>query len=480
MVDADGTGMSSLKIYPRDILFIIFSKLHVLIGVFVIVVALVVAKVMIAEPVYQVHAAVLIKPLVDSRLLLHANRFMVDPVMAEDLNSEIKLMSSRELMTRVVKELGTLEKMKKKAGDKPKEKGVLVRWGIEYEASDVDKANSYIRSGLDISPVTVSHMIQISKTGGNPKEITKIVKTFLECYIDFHIEARKMVGAITSYKKQILSYEGKIHEIEEELRIFEKKWFIIDSAEQYSFNIKQIQLLHDSLTQARANVASQQAKVNSLQEYLKKGVIPMIEEYRTIGAFTELNKVYLPLLVEKKRIELLYKKSSGEYQDAGRQTEQIEKENRKEQKRLLAGMRVDLKAMIKREEVLESAIDRAKKGLELLKEKEIEQSRLARRLKRYRNSYDLYMNKLEEAQVAEDLESARVANVFVSSWPTEPSVPVSPNKKALLLLAIPAGMIAGIGAAFAAFFLDHTVKRSEDLEQCSGVPVFSSLGIIRR
>ncbi|MCI5209011.1 MAG: hypothetical protein D3910_09485, partial [Candidatus Electrothrix sp. ATG2] len=189
--------MSNLKIYHRDILFIVFSKIYVLIGVFLIVVALVVAKTMMAVPVYQVNAAVLIKPLVDTRLLLHANRFMVDPVMEEDLNSEIKLMISRELMTRVMKKLGLLERIKKKKAAKPKkEKGVLVKWGIEYEASDVDKAISYIRSGLDISPVTVSHMIQISKTGENPAEITKIVKTLLECYIDFHIEARKMVGAV--------------------------------------------------------------------------------------------------------------------------------------------------------------------------------------------------------------------------------------------------------------------------------------------
>lgn len=97
-----------------------------------------------------------------------------------------------------------------------------------------------------------------------------------------------------------------------------------------------------------------------------------------------------------------------------------------------------------------------------------------------KKNYSLYMDKLEEAQVAEELESARVANVFVANWPRKPSTPVAPNKKARLFLAIPAGLIAGLGAAFAAFFLDHTVKRPEDLEQCTGVPVFSSIGIIRR
>lgn len=472
--------MNNLKIYPHDILFIIFSKLYVLIGVCVIVIALVTVKTMRAVPIYEVYASVLIKPLVDTRRLLHANRFMVDPVMAEDINSEIKLMNSRELMLRVMNQLGTLEKIKKNDTDKPKGKSPLVKWGIEYEASDVDKALSSIRSGLEISSVTVSHMIQLSKSGEDPKKITKILKTILDCYIDFHIEAHKMIGAADSYRKQAASYEDKIRELEEQLKKFQKKWFIIDPEEQYSFNIKQVQLLQDSLSQVKAEIAEQQAKVNLIEEYQKKGVIPMIEEYRAAGAFTELNKVYWPLLIKKKGIGQLYKKSSGEYKDIDSQTKRLEKEIGKEQKRLLAGMKVDLEALNKKKSTLLTEIDRSKKEVALLKEKELERSRVARRLERYKKSYEIYMEKLEEAKVAEELEHARVANVFVANWPREPSVPVAPDKKKFLLLAFPAGIIAGIGAAFAAFYLDHTVKRPEDLEECSGVPVFSTLGIVRR
>lgn len=479
MDGASGNDTNILKIYPRDILFIIFSKLHVLFGVFVIVVTLVVVTTMKAVPVYEVSASVLIKPLVDSRLLLHANRFMVDPVTEEDVNSEIKLMSSRELMLRVMKKLGTLEKIKKEVSNS-QEKGILVKLGIEYEASDEDKTLNSIRSGLDISPVTVSHMIQISKKGKDPEKITKILQIFLECYIDYHIEARIIVGAVASYRKKIAFYGKKIDEIEEELKTFQKQWFIITSAEQLSSNIKQIQMINDSLVKVRAEIADQQTKVSALKNFLKKGISPMIQEYRAFGVFTELNKVYLPLLIEKKKTAALYRKSSAEYQEVESQEKEIEKEISKEKEQLLVGMEVDLKALVKKESVLKGEINSIKKETALLKEKEIECARLARKLERYKKNYELYMDKLEEAQVAEDLENSRVANVFVANWPRVPSVPVAPDKKARIFLAMPAGLIAGIGAAFAAFFLDHTVKRPEDLEQCTGVPVFSSIGVVRR
>jgi len=356
----------------------------------------------------------------------------------------------------------------------------LVNLGIDYESSIEDKALSSLRSDLDISPVTVSHMIQITKKGESPEKITEVVQTLLECYIDYHIEARKTVGAVKSYRNKITFYGEKIHDLEEKLKVFQKMWFIIAPEEQFSSSIKQIQLFVNSLVEVRAEIAGQQAKVSALENSLKKGGGPMIEEYRSSDVFTELNKVYLPLLIEEKRTELLYKKESPEYQDAKEQTEQVANEIRKEKKHLLEGMRIDLESLVKKESVLQGEIDSVKKEAALLKEKEVERSRLERNLERYKKNYELYRDKLDEAQVAEELESARVANVFVANWPRIPSVPVAPDKKQRIFLAIPAGLIAGIGAAFAAFFLDHTVKRPEDVEQCTGVPIFSSIGVIRR
>lgn len=471
--------MHSMKVSPRDILFIFFSKLHVMIGVFLIVVTVVTIKTLRTTPVYQVSAAVLIRPIVDSRLELQQNRFSVDPLSQEDVNSEIKLIISKQLMRETAQKLGLL---KKKQPVTPKKKGLLVKWGIEYEASAEDKAINSIRSDLDVSAVSMSNMIQITKNGSDPAEITKIVNTIIDCYIDLHIEAHKPAGSVKFYSTQVASHRKKVIAAEEELKEYQKGYFIINPEQQEIHNIKLLQLLQQSLIQLQVNIAEQQSKLDSLKKDLAEHgeITSMTIEYRNSQVLSELAKGYVPLLVEQERIALLYPKSSVEYQDMASQTEQFRREILKEERKLLNGMELDLKALVKSETVLFSEVTNIKAELSLLKEKEIQLNRILEQIEWYKKNYRLYMDKVEEARSNEQREEARAANIFISNWASEPSTPVFPNVKARLQLALLAGLMAGIGAALAAFYLDHTIKRPEDLEKFSGVPMLSSMGIIRR
>ncbi|MCI5166261.1 MAG: hypothetical protein D3903_09240 [Candidatus Electrothrix sp. GM3_4] len=163
-----------------------------------------------------------------------------------------------------------------------------------------------------------------------------------------------------------------------------------------------------------------------------------------------------------------------------RQTDRFKKEILKEQRGLFKGLEVDLDALVEGEKILVSEIDSVRKGAEILKEKEFKWSRLVDEINRSRKGYKLFWEKLQEARISEQREQAKSANIFVSNAPSKPSKPISPNVKARLILALFAGLLAGFGAALAAFYMDHTVKGPRELEKFSGVPVLSSMGIIRR
>jgi uncharacterized protein involved in exopolysaccharide biosynthesis len=473
--------VDSMKVSPRDVLFIFFSKLHIMVGVFLLVVSVVAVKTLRTSPVYKVSAAILIRPIVDSRLTLQSSRFSVAPVSQEDVNTEIKLMSSKDIMREVAHRMGRLKKKKQATDTPPKKKSLLVKLGIEFEASREDKIISAIRSGFDISAVGMSNMIQVSKEGEDPAEITEVLRVFLDCYIDRHIEAHKTAGSVQFHTQQVKFYEKRIFELEEQLKRYEEGYFIINPDQQLSSYLKLIQLLEYDLDKLQIDIAERQKKVDVFKEDMEHHAKMTLrnEDYRNNQVLTELTKVYIPLLLEKERIRSLYLKSSPEYKDTLRQIKLLKSEILKEQKQFLDGMELDLQALINKKQVLAEEIQQIKTKAIDFKKKEIVRSRLVEKISLYKRNHDIYGEKLEEARITEEREKARAANVFVSNWPSKPSKPDFPNVKARLLLSLPAGIIAAIGAALVAFYLDHTVKRPEDLNRLTGTHMLSSLGIVR-
>ena len=459
---------------PRDLSFIIFYKIHILMGVFFTALIIVGVYTFFSPRIYLVSSTVLLKPLIDSRQLLQTNKFSVDPVSQEDINTEIELMMSKELMVRVVNKL---DMVKTQDSNNQRKQSLFTRLGLKHEPSTLEKAITDIRNGLDIEAVSMSNMIHITKTGIDPAEITKIVNTLLDCYVDLHIEAHKNIESVAFYTAKTSYYNQTIHSLEDKFKKFLKKLSIIDIEQQKQINIQLLQKLRESLTYTLAQIAEKDTRVSQLNmNMIQQGEITLkTEEYRQSEVLIELRKGYVPLLVEKKRIEQLYPKTSVEYQDTHNQTKQFKMEIVKEQREILQGLNVDLSALQSKKSAIELNIKQIKTESELLAQNQIEQDRLTRKIQRNKKNYHLYMDKLEEVRITEQRDTAKVANVFVSNRAMEPSMPTYPKVKLSFIIAVIAGLIAGLGATFAAYYLDHTVKRSEELERLSGIPVLSSL-----
>ncbi len=466
----------SVKISLRDVLFIVFSKIHVLIGVFCTIVIITVGYAFLAKPVYEVSADVLLKPFIDSRQQIYSdNRFAVAPVSQEDVNTEIKILTSRELVLNVVDTLGMGKKetVQKKAG-------LTVRLGISFQSTPLDDAILYVRQGLDISPVTMSNVIRISKKGGDPQMIAKIVNTFLDCYIDRHIEVYKTGSGVDFYDRQIQLHEQKLAESETALKNFEKKWDIVDIENQNTYNIRLLQILRERQSSIRGDLAEKQQKLLNLGQSMTADgdLSAMSQEFRENQLLIQLIKAYVPLLMEKERIISFYPENSTEYTDIIRQTNLFRDEIRKEQKKIREGLTLDMAALKKQQESLDEYILQIDEESRFLTDKKLERENLSMKVEQSIYNYKLYMNRREEARISEQRDLSGVANVSVVSRAYAPSIPVYPKKKFMMIIALIAGAIAGTGSAFAAYYLDHTVKKPEDLVRLSHAPVLSTLGNI--
>ena len=464
------------RISFRDLLTIFFSKLHVFLGILITIIVVTLGVAFFTDPIYKVTGNILVKPLLEQSVKLMApvaTQMSTQPVRIQDITSEVSILQSPQLLSMVVKELDLTKDEKPKSllsraalylldqGNK-----LMVALGLSVQPSPEDQAVLVLKKKLDIMPVALSNVIEISLTGKSPERITKIVNTLMHDYVEYHVSLYRAKGARDFYAAQAQLFAQSLKQAENDLESFKKEWAIIEISAQNEANIELLRLLRENQALVQANIGDRQTKIGVQQRNLARtGEVGAITKDMQSGILEELIREMGPLLIERERIAALYQKSSLKYQALNRQVEGVQKDYRKQTKEILQGSALDLNGLNSYAAVLRKHISEIENKSLLLSEKQVEYERLVRELKQQEKNYLLYLNKTEEARIEEQQDSSRASNVIVSSWGKVPSVPVFPKKLLMSFLSLVIGSLVGIAGAFTAYYMDHTVKTPEDISR---------------
>ncbi len=481
---------STRKISLRDVLMVICSKLHVFLGIYAVIVITTVALAFLLPPVYQVTGGILVKPFLEPNLKLFApvpTNIRANPVMPQDVNSEVNILKSPQLLRRVVQELD-LQKpdwpdtLLGRAAEFLKDnlRDLLVDLGLSVQVSPEDQAVQTLEEKLDIKPVTLSNMIEVSLRGDSPKKITKILNTLLEDYIDFHIQVYRVKGAKDFYARQAQLFHRNLREAEDNLENFKDKYGIIQITEQNAANIGLLKTLRENQAMVTAKLKEQRLKVGvQARNLAQTGEIGAFTKELQSNILEELVRTLGPLLVDRERIQLHFQKSSPKYQAVDRQVKEITTAYQKQIQELLKGAELDVNGMTSYLVILRQKIQEIEDRSLLLSRKQVEFERLVREVKQNEQNYLMYLDKTEEARIDEQQDANRVSNVTVTSWGQVPTIPVFPQKLLMLVLAGTLGLIMALAGAFFAYYLDHTFKTPQDVARFTHLPVFASIDLVK-
>jgi uncharacterized protein involved in exopolysaccharide biosynthesis len=106
---------------------------------------------------------------------------------------------------------------------------------------------------------------------------------------------------------------------------------------------------------------------------------------------------------------------------------------------------------------------------------EMVQEDLIRDAKAAEDNYMLFLRKQEESRISDALDQKRIVNVAVAEAATVPALPSSAPWVTTLLVGILLATLVGLGSAFAADYLDPTIRTPDELEQVLKVPVLSAM-----
>ena len=128
-----------------------------------------------------------------------------------------------------------------------------------------------------------------------------------------------------------------------------------------------------------------------------------------------------------------------------------------------------------KENSLEKALRNSKSDVRNLNRTEFTLSEYQREVRTNRQLYEAFFNRVSETSATGDLQTA---NARVVDPAIKPVVPVKPNKKLIVLLALVVSGMFGVALAFLLDILDSTIKNLDDVERKLDVPMLGLLPLV--
>jgi uncharacterized protein involved in exopolysaccharide biosynthesis len=402
-------------------------------------------------------------------------------VTEEQVQSEVELFQSRDLLENVVRECGIVP-----AGGGKDVHGPLV---------SLARAVRDLQSALQVAPLKKTNLIIATYRSRDPVLAARVLNTLANSYLEKHLEVHRLPGAFDFFQKQTDRYRDELATSEEHLVGYDRDTGVVSPELEKEIALRKQSEFEAALREAQTDVAETTERIRSLEAQMST-TSPRITTQERISdnpmLFQQLKSTLLTL--ELKRTELLTKFAPDylpvrevEKQIAQTQTAiaAAEKAPVHEQttdsdptyawlREELAKNRTQLIALRARAQALAPVVGTYRAKSRSLDEKGATQQDLVRAAKAAEENYLLYLQKQEEARIADALDLNRIVNVTIAEPATVPALPMHSPWFTLLLGGLLATLLS-VATAFGADYLDPSFRTPQELHNTLKIPVLAAV-----
>jgi uncharacterized protein involved in exopolysaccharide biosynthesis len=469
---------------PRDLIAVLFRQQWPMLAVFaLVVIAVAVSGAWI--PKYEAQMKILaLRQRSDAMVTASANapdQFSNDQVSEEDLNSEVELLNSDDLLRKVVLATGLVG-----------QSGSSADGGNEVS---IAKAVRKLSKDLTIEPIRKTNIISVSYQAHDPETAAKVLKALAAAYMEKHLEVHHTYGALKFFDQQTAQYQHGLNQAQQKLTDFTKDTGVVSAELERDSALRQGEDFDSTARQAQTALLETEQRVRALRAQLQSIKPRMTTVVRNSDNPQLLEQLKSTLLnLELKRTELLTK-----YEPTYPLVQEVDKQiadangaiNSEESKPLrdettdqnpdyqwvqaeLTKAQADLSGLDERAAAAAAIATKYHKEAESLGQNEIVQDNLQQAAKTEEANYLLYVQKREEARISDALDQRGILNVSLAEQPVVPALPNrSPMGIAFLTLLL-AGTFS-LSTAFVLDFMDPTFRTPDELAGYLGTPVLAAL-----
>jgi polysaccharide chain length determinant protein (PEP-CTERM system associated) len=467
----------------RDFLAILFKRKAAILAIFLATVATVSVGSFLMTPTYEAKSSLLVKfgrefiyrPEVgDKTPMLTFNQ-------EEAVNSEINILTSRDLVERVIKTIG-LEKLYPGLVKNPPSR-----------TPPLEVAIITFQKKLTAEGIKKSSVIEVSFQHQDPQMAARAVNLLVDFFKEKHLAVHS--GTESNFlEKQLTLYDQELKNSENRLETFKQKNLVFSLDEQRSLLLHQRTELDTSLKSARNRMDELAKKLASLRGQMKT---LLADKDRFTP--TERDKIIIEARAKLLSLQLNEQDLSSKYPDNHRSLVNVRKEIQiirdflKEQEDAIGGKvrtgnpvyqeaekeamkaeaeEVSLRAKAGTLQAQIAQLDGAIKTLDL-REKDLRE--LKREVNTNEKNFQTYQGKMEEGRISDEMNRQNLANISVIQAAVAPSKPIKPKKALNILLGLILGAISGLGFAFFSEYTNQSFASPGNVAQRLGLPVLAAI-----
>jgi uncharacterized protein involved in exopolysaccharide biosynthesis len=407
----------------------------------------------VVKPRYTAEARVLLEN--QESFIPHADKtdrvaeILPDP---EAVQSQIQLLTSRDLARRVTKTLGLQgdEEFDPLAHGMGATTRVLVMLGLARDPTQTTPEDRILESFADklnvLSP-TKTRVLSIEFTSRNPDLAAKGANAVADAYLEFQQDAKREQArsAANSLAALVAQLRGRVAEADAQAEQFRMKSGLLIGSNNTTINAQHLSDLNTQLSLSRSAKADAQAKARLLRDMLRQnriGDIPDVANNEVIRRLLEQRVTLRAQLALESRTLLPGHPRIKELQA---QLQDLDAQGRAAAERIVRTLENDANIAGARVENLTQALEAQKTVVGAADADDVQLRELERTARLYKEQLEGATAKYQEA-LARENSQATPADARIFQRALAPQLPSFPKKIPIVAFATVSALVLSIGA----------------------------------
>jgi uncharacterized protein involved in exopolysaccharide biosynthesis len=418
-------------------------------------------------------------------------------VTEEELNSEVELLRSRDLLEKVVLSCNLQELLSHHFWNR-----LVPAIAAHYSVDGQDNEKKISKSVLDledrlqIEPLKKTDLIQVTYDSPDPQLSARVLHTLGNLYLEKTVQVHRPPGAFEFFQAESQHYDQELQKAETQLTKFDREKGVADpqlekqialqklSEFEANFNATQVaiketekraRVVEDQLASTPEQTISQvrSSKNPFLMQQLKTTLLDL--ELKRTGLLEKFEPDYRPVQEVQKQIDQTLG-TIGKAESSPDREETTDRNPSYEWLRSeLTRSNAELATLRVRAAETQNVIRQYRAGLVAIDVNGAAQENLLREVKEAEGNDLLYKQKREEARIGDALDRQRIVNVAIAEAATVPALAAHPHWALTLLLGILLACFVSPGVAFAVDYFDPSFRTPDEIRDDLRIPVLAAL-----